>query len=221
MGEYLEAFLLGNAAILGNVCLLPLYPGLFVLLADRVESGATARSIRWMGVLVLAGVLSAMVGFGAVLYLLSRSFADVLGVMLPVLYGLVAVLGVLMLLDRNPLARMRSAQVPILSSPAGSAYVYGLAMGPLTLPCTGPLIISAFVVGGVAGSGELVDGLVYFFFFGLGFGWPLVLLPLLAAPAQQKMTRFLARHHRVITILSGLLLLGVAAAGYWFDIRAN
>lgn len=221
MGEYLEAFLLGNAAILGNVCLLPLYPGLFVLLADRVESGATARSIRWMGVLVLAGVLSAMVGFGAVLHLLSRSFADVLGVMLPVLYGLVAVLGVLMLLDRNPLVKMRTAQVPILSGPASSAYVYGLVMGPLTLPCTGPLIISAFVVGGVAGSGELVDGLVYFFFFGLGFGWPLVLLPLLAAPAQQKMTRFLTRHHRVITILSGLLLLGVAAAGYWFDIRAN
>jgi cytochrome c-type biogenesis protein len=221
MGQYLEAFALGNAAILGNVCMLPLYPGLFVLLADRVESGASRRSIRWMGVLVLAGVLTAMVGLGALLHLLSRSFSDVLGVMLPALYGLVAVFGVLMLLDRNPLVRMRTAQVPILSGPASSAFVYGLAMGPLTLPCTGPLIISAFVVGGVAGSGELVDGLVYFLFFGLGFGWPLVLLPLLAAPAQQRMTRFLTRNHRAITILSGILLLAVAAAGWWFDIRPN
>lgn len=221
MGQYLEAFALGNAAILGNVCMLPLYPGLFVLLADRVESGASRNSIRWMGLLVLAGVLTAMVGLGALLHLLSRSFSDVLGVMLPVLYGLVAVFGVLMLLDRNPLVRMRTAQVPILSGPASSAFVYGLAMGPLTLPCTGPLIISAFVVGGVAGSGELADGLVYFLFFGLGFGWPLVLLPLLAAPAQQRMTRFLTRNHRAITILSGMLLLGVAAAGWWFDIRPN
>lgn len=221
MGQYLEAFALGNAAILGNVCMLPLYPGLFVLLADRVESGGSSRSIRWMGVLVLAGVLTAMVGLGALLHLLSRSFSDVLGVMLPVLYGLVAVFGVLMLLDRNPLVRMRTAQVPILSGPASSAFVYGLAMGPLTLPCTGPLIISAFVVGGVAGSGELVDGLVYFLFFGLGFGWPLVLLPLLAAPAQQRMTRFLTRNHRAITIVSGILLLAVAAAGWWFDIRPN
>jgi cytochrome c-type biogenesis protein len=221
MGQYLEAFALGNAAILGNVCMLPLYPGLFVLLADRVESGGSSRSIRWMGVLVLAGVLTAMVGLGALLHLLSRSFSDVLGVMLPVLYGLVAVFGVLMLLDRNPLVRLRTAQVPILSGPASSAFVYGLAMGPLTLPCTGPLIISAFVVGGVAGSGELVDGLVYFLFFGLGFGWPLVLLPLLAAPAQQRMTRFLTRNHRAITIVSGILLLAVAAAGWWFDIRPN
>ncbi len=221
MGEYLQAFALGNAAILGNVCMLPLYPGLFVLLADRMESGAPPRTIRWMGLLVLAGVLTAMVGFGALLHLLSRSFSDVLSVVLPLLYGLVAVLGVMMLLDRNPLARMRSAQVPILSGPASSAFAYGLAMGPLTLPCTGPLIISAFVVGGVAGSGQLLDGLVYFLFFGLGFGWPLVVLPLLAAPAQQTMTRFLTRHHRVITVVSGLLLLGVAAAGWWFDIRPN
>lgn len=221
MSQYLEAFALGNAAILGNVCMLPLYPGLFVLLADRVESGASGRSIRWMGALVLAGVLTAMVGFGALLHTLSRSFSDVLGVMLPVLYGLVAAFGVLMLLDRNPLARMRTAQAPVLSGPAGSAFVYGLAMGPLALPCTGPLIISAFVVGGVAGSGELVDGLVYFLFFGLGFGWPLVLLPMLAAPAQRRLTLFLTRHHRTITVLSGLLLLAVAAAGWWFDIRPS
>ena len=94
-------------------------------------------------------------------------------------------------------------------------------MGSLTLPCTGPLIISAFVVGGVAGSGELVEGLMYFLFFGLGFGWPLVLLPLLAAPAQQSMTRFLTRNPRAITILSGLLSIGFAIVGWWFDIRPN
>lgn len=221
MSEYVEAFALGNAAILANVCMLPLYPGLFILLADRVEAGGSLRSIRWMGVLVLAGVLTAMIAIGGVLYLLSRTFSDVLGVILPVMYGLVAVLGILMILDRNPLVRMRTAQAPILSNPAATAYLYGLAMAPLTLPCTGPLIISAFVLGGVRGSSELADGLVYFFFFGLGFGWPLVLLPLLAAPAQQTITRFLTRHHRLITRSSGVLLLVVAFVGWWVDIRPN
>ncbi len=221
MTEYLEAFALGNAAILSNVCMLPLYPGLFVLLADRVEAGGSPRSIRWMGVLVLAGVLTAMVGVGAALYLLSRTFSDVLGVVLPVMYGLVAVLGILMILDRNPLVRMRTAEAPIVSNPSVTAYIYGLAMAPLTLPCTGPLIISAFVLGGVRGTDELADGLAYFLFFGLGFGWPVVLLPLLAAPAQQTITRFLTRYHRAITIASGLLLLAVAFIGWWVDIRPN
>ncbi len=221
MNEYLEAFALGNAAILGNVCMLPLYPGLFVLLADRVEAGGSKRSIRWLGVIVLAGVLAAMVLIGALLYLLSRTFSDVLGVVLPVMYGLVAVLGVLMILDRNPLVRMRTAEAPIVSNPSATAFIYGFAMAPLTLPCTGPLIISAFVLGGVRGSGALSDGLLYFFFFGLGFGWPLVLLPFLAAPAQRTITRFLTRHHRAITVGSGLLLLAVAFVGWWVDIRPN
>lgn len=221
MGEYIEAFALGNAAILGNVCMLPLYPGLFVLLAARVEAGATARSLRWMGVIVLAGVLTAMVAIGGLLYLLSRSFSEVLDVLLPVFYGLVAVMGVLLLLDRNPLMRLPTGQAPVLARPSATAFAYGLAMAPLTLPCTGPLVLSAFVLGGVRGSGALSDGLVYFFFFGLGFGWPLVLLPLLATPAQRQLTTFLTRHHRAITVLSGAALLVVAGIGWWVDIRPN
>ena len=37
--QFLEAFSLGNAAILGNVCMLPLYPGLFVLFANQRADG--------------------------------------------------------------------------------------------------------------------------------------------------------------------------------------
>lgn len=221
MNEYLEAFALGNASILGNVCMLPLYPGLFVLLADRVEAGSSPRSIRWMGVIVLAGVITAMVAIGALLYALSRAFSDVLDVLLPVMYGLVAILGILMLLDRNPLARMRTAEAPIVSNASATAFIYGFAMAPLTVPCTGPLIISAFVLGGVRGTGALADGIAYFFVFALGFGWPLVLLPFLAAPAQRTVTRFLTRHHRAVTVVSGLLLLTVATIGWWVDIRPN
>ena len=32
MSEYVQAFVLDNGAILGNVCVLPLYPGLIVFL---------------------------------------------------------------------------------------------------------------------------------------------------------------------------------------------
>jgi cytochrome c-type biogenesis protein len=194
---------------------------MFVLLADRSENGTSPRVIRWLGVLVLAGVLSAMIAVGGVLHAVSTSFADVLPYALPVLYGLVFVFGIAMLADRNPLARIATSQVPVLSNPIAGAYVYGLALGPLTLPCTGPLIISAFVLGGVQGGGALVDGLAYFLFFGLGFGWPLVLLPLLAAPVQRRLTGLLTRHHRAVTLVSGFLLVGVAILGWYNDIRPN
>lgn len=228
--EWAEAFALGNAAILGNVCMLPLYPGLFALLAGRMEAeaglhpgdaGVPLRSVRWMGLLVLAGVLVAMIGVGAVLHTINRAFADALPVILPVAYGAVALLGVAMILDRNPLAGITTGAVPLGRGPRMTAFTYGLVLGPLTLPCTGPLVLSAFVLGGVAGTGALVEGLTYFIAFGLGFGWPLVVLPFLAAPFQQRITRFLARHHRVVGISSGVLLLVVAAIGLWVDLRPN
>lgn len=124
-----------------------------------------------------------------------------------------AVLGILMIAGKNPFSRMTTTSIPVLRRPAASAFVYG----PLTLPCTGPLIISAFVLGSVAGSSAFVSSLAYFLFFGLGFGWPLVVLPLLAGPFQRQITRFLSTHHRIIGIASGILLLAIAAIGVWND----
>ncbi len=138
MGQYVEAFVLGNAAILGNVCLLPLYPGLVALLASRAVGDAGARRpAPWLGAVVLAGVLTTMTAIAGVLSVVNRAFADILPYVLPVAFGLVAVLGVLMIIDRNPLERIGTAEVPILRSPTASAFVYGVALAPMTLPCTG------------------------------------------------------------------------------------
>ncbi len=220
MKEYLQAFVLGNAAILGNVCMLPLYPGLMAMLASRAAD-SKAKGIRFMGAIVLAGIISVMVAIGALLHTVRTSAADVLPYALPVLYGLVLVLGVAMLFGRNPFARMSSAQSPILKSSNGTAFVYGMMLGPMTLPCTGPLIISAFVIGGTSGTGALLDSVAYFIAFGLGFGWPLVLLPMIAAPLQRRMTRFLTSNHKTISIVSGVLLIAVAAIGIWNDVVPN
>jgi cytochrome c-type biogenesis protein len=220
MKEYLQAFVLGNAAILGNVCMLPLYPGLMAMLASRAAD-TKAKGIRFMGAIVLAGIISVMVAIGALLHSVRTSAADVLPVALPVLYGLVLVLGVAMLFGRNPFARMSGTQAPILKSPNGTAFVYGMMLGPMTLPCTGPLIISAFVIGGASGTGALLDSVAYFIAFGLGFGWPLVLLPMIAAPLQRRMTRFLTSNHKIISIVSGVLLIVVAAIGILNDVVPN
>jgi cytochrome c biogenesis protein CcdA len=94
-------------------------------------------------------------------------------------------------------------------------------LAPMTLPCTGPIVVSAFVVGSVSGSDALADSLVYFAFYALGFGWPLVVLPALAAPSQRQITRWLAVHHRIIEVLSGLLLMAIAVYGYWTEVRPS
>ena len=221
MDEYLKAFALGNAAILGNVCMLPLYPGMFVMFANQSANARARRVLPFLGVLVLAGVLTVMIVLGLVLHLLSTAFSEVLDYALPTIYVGVLVLGVAMLAGKNPFARLATTQAPVLRNPAATSYVYGMALGPMTLPCTGPLILSAFTIGSVAGTGRLIDSLVYFVAFGVGFGWPLVVLPLVATPVQRHATRFLTRHHTAVSVVSGLLLVGIAVVGLWADVLPN
>lgn len=219
MPNYLEAFLLGNAAILGNVCVLPLYPGMIAFLAGRGAAGGLRKNL-FLGILVLAGVLSLMLLVGLSLFLLRRSIAGILPVFLPLAYSAVLILGALLLAGRNPFAGLASAQVPILRNPYVTAYLYGLLLGPMTLPCTGPLIISAFVLG-TGDALVLADGLLYFLAFGLGFGWPMVALALLAAATGQRLTRWLSHRETTIQRLSGVLLILIALFGFWIDVVPN
>jgi cytochrome c-type biogenesis protein len=217
---YFGAFLLGNAAILGNVCMLPLYPGLIAFLAG---SAGNAR-VRWGGVLlgaaVLAGVLVTMAALGFVMFALGRSFSGILPWLLPLIYGVVLALGVAMLLGKNPFARVGTLQAPLLGNPYAAAFAYGGLLAPMTLPCTGPVVVSAFVLG-VGSAAALGASLGYFLAFGLGFGWPLVVLPLAAAPLQRGVTRWLAGNTLVVSRIAGALLIAIAVFGVWVDLLPN
>ncbi len=215
MNQLAEAFVLGNGAILTNVCMLPLYPSMVAYLA--ADSGRARGWSGLLGVLVLAGVLTMMTVVGLALYLLRQSFGAILPWLLPLVYGSVIVLGILLLLGKNPFARLAAVNAPVFRSPFLTAFAYGLLLGPMTLPCAGPLIVSAFVLGGGSIS-SLADGLLYALAFGLGFGWPLVALPLLAAPTQRHLTRWVGGRYGLLTRAAGVILVGIGVFGTWAEI---
>jgi len=220
VSDLLGAFLLGNASILTNVCLLPLYPGLLAFLAGTAGAERARRLAPLFGLVVLAGVLATMLLLGGVLFAAGRGFELLLPWLLPAAYVAVILLGAAMLLGRNPFAGLATAQVPLVRHPVGGAFVYGLLLAPLTLPCTGPIVVSAFILG--TGSGASLGGsLLWFVAFGLGFGWPLVALPLAAAPAQRRFTRWMVSNHGTITRASGLLLVAVGLWGLWVEVLPN
>ena len=95
----------------------------------------------------------------------------------------------------------------MLSHPFVNAFIYGLLYGPIALPCSGPLVVSVFALSLTAA--EALSKLTIFFWFGIGFGIPLLLLSFLSGAAQRWITRQFAIRARLINILSGLLLLGV------------
>lgn len=213
MESLLQQFALGNAAILTNVCLLPLYPSLLAFLAGNTSEGVPQRTTAWFGVLVLLGILTLMIGLGGLLYVLKSEFSAVLPLLLPLIYLLVIALGTMMLLGFNPFARLARAQSPVLRNPYLTAYLYGVLLAPMTLPCTGPIIVSAFVLG-ATNVGDLLTELLNVIFFGLGFGWLLVVLPFLATPLQRRFTKWLTQNHVLIERLAGILLIAIGIFGF-------
>jgi cytochrome c-type biogenesis protein len=230
VSSYLGAFLLGNAAILGNVCVLPLYPGLLAFLAgtmqnqnqnqNELQQGRVRGSGVLLGAMVLAGVLATMILLGFIMFAIGQSFSRILPWLLPLIYGVVLALGVAMLLGKNPFARLSTAQAPLVANPYAASFLYGGMLAPMTLPCTGPVIIGAFVLG-VGSAAALGESLLYFLAFGLGFGWPLLVLPLIAVPAQRAITRWLAGNSQALERLAGALLVLIALFGIWIDIVPN
>jgi len=132
--ELVTGFTLGAGAILTNACMLPLYPGLIAFMAAKADDERTRRASGWLGVLVLAGVLSMMLVIGLVLHLLQASFGGLLTTLLPIIYIIVIVFGVLMLFGRNPFARLSQVQSPVVRNPYLTAYLYGVLFAPMTLP---------------------------------------------------------------------------------------
>jgi cytochrome c-type biogenesis protein len=220
MQELIQAFVLGNGAILTNVCLLPLYPGLVAFLAGNTRNEAARQTTVWLGFLVLAGVLSMMMLVGLMLFLLNQSFGAILPWLLPIIYALVILFGLLMLFGFNPFQRLSTGQIPMLKNSQVTAYLYGLVLGPMTLPCTGPFFLSGVLLSATSLS-SLLDGLAYFLVFGLGFGWPLLVLPFFALPLQRRATSWLGRNYQWLTRASGILLLAIGVYGIWTEVLPN
>jgi cytochrome c-type biogenesis protein len=195
-------------------CVLPLYPGFLAYLSSQTETGAS-RKRYFLGLFVLVGVLSMMLALGGLIALLALPIGRALIYAIPLADVLLFSLGVLLLLDRNPFKALPQIQVPVLRHPFLNAYVYGLLYGPITLPCSGPLVVSIFALSLTVG--EAFGKLWVFLWFGVGFGIPLLILSLLSGGLQHQLTRLFARHSRLINAVGGLLLIGIVV----YDIVQN
>jgi cytochrome c-type biogenesis protein len=203
----ITSFLLGLLAT-ASPCVLPLFPGFLAYLSGQTATESGTRSRYFLGLFVLIGVLTMMLALGGLIALLSIPISRTLAFIIPLADLLILLLGVLLLLDRNPFKSLPQIQVPVLRYPFVNAFFYGLLYGPIALPCSGPFLVSIFALSFTAG--EAFSRLWVFLSFGLGFGVPLLILSLLSGALQRQLTLSFARHSRMINVLGGLLLIGVA-----------
>jgi cytochrome c-type biogenesis protein len=185
-------------------CILPLYPGVLAYLSQNDEG----RGKHFLGVFVLAGVLTMMLVLGGLIALLAVPIGKVLLYMIPFTDLLLVILGILLLLNYSPFRTLPHLQLPALGHPYAKAYAYGLLYGPIAFPCSGPLVVAIFALSLTVT--EAFSQLWAFLWFGLGLGVPLLILSALSAALQRRLTVFFAQHSRIVNFVGGLILIGVA-----------
>jgi cytochrome c-type biogenesis protein len=193
-------------------CILPLYPGFLAYLGNQSETG---RQRYFLGLFVLAGVLTMMIALGGVIALLAVPVGRVLLYLIPLADLLIFILGILLLLSKNPFKALPKFQVPMLRHSFGTAFAYGLLYGPIALPCSGPMVVAIFALSLTVG--EAFSQLWIFIWFGLGLGLPLLILSLFSVTFQRQLTACFARRAKMINFLGGLLLIGAA----FYDLAKN
>jgi len=202
-------------------CVFPLYPGFLAYLSGGQEALKNNKGRYSLGFLVLGGVLTMMLALGGLIAAFAVSMGSALAIIIPLADILIVSLGVLLLLNLNPFKTLPNIQVPVLKNPYVNAYLYGLLYGPIALPCSGPLVVSIFAISLTAG--EALSQLSVFFWFGLGFGIPLLGLSFLAGATQRWITRQFAIHSRWINRIGGLVLVSIGVYDFilnWDMIRA-
>ena len=208
-GELAAAFGAGLLATF-SPCVLPLYPAYLSFVGGRSAGAQPSRLAPFLGFFVLLGVLTAMLVIGGVIAAMSIAASQVLVILTPLTALVVIGLGIAMLAGLNPLGRL-----PTIGAPPGrgggatAAYSYGLLFGPMTLPCSGALVVGIFTLSLTVSS--FLDKIVFFLVFGLGFGLPLLVLSVLAGGYQARLLRLATHHFRLVNRLAGAVLVAVGA----------
>lgn len=149
-----------------------------------------------------------MIVLGSLIAMLAVPIGSILKYAIPLADLLILTLGVLLILDRNPFKTIPQIQMPVLRHPFANAFVYGLLYGPIALPCSGPMVVGIFALSFTLE--EALSQLWVFLWFGLGLGMPLLVLSLLSGVLQLQLTKFFTRNNRLVNLIGGLLLIGVA-----------
>lgn len=215
-----EAFLLGLATPLGAVCVLPIYPGFLVYLSTRVSGERTGRkTIFLFGLIITTGVILFMFLMGLVFTtLLEVSLTSVVQIVSPIAFGILLVISLILIVtgirslvtgvDIDIWRFLPKGRAPMAQNPWLSAFLYGFFFGAIVVPCNPGFI--AILFARAVYTVDFVQNIFRFLFFGVGVGFPLLVLAGVSSTATDAIMNFLTKYGKWVNLIAGLVMLGIS-----------
>lgn len=204
------SFILGLLTPLTAVCVLPLYPGFLAYLANSIEKHKEKKNVALiLGSIIVFGVISFMFLLGVIFsFVLEISLTEVIGVVSPVAFGLLAIISLFLILDIDVGRFIPKSKTPHLKNPYLSAYIFGFFFGAIVVPCN-PLFIAALFARGIS-IADFSLNVLNFIAFGFGIGAPLFVLALISIAKSQAIISFMVQHKTKINRIAGVIMFVIA-----------
>jgi len=201
------SYVLGLLTPTTALCVLPLYPAFLARMARLANRDRDDRAVlAWTGLVVTAGVISFMAVLGLLFTtLLQQSLQRVIGVVSPVAFVILAVIGVAMMFGVEIRHKVR---LPEPKSPLLASYLYGFFFGAIVIPCN-PAFIAAFLAR-AALVADPVESILNFLAFGLGIGTPLIAFSLVSRAASRRFVNLLVARERAVSFTAGAVMTAVS-----------
>jgi len=215
-----EAFLLGLATPLGAVCVLPIYPGFLVYLSTQISGEATNRkTIFLFGLIITSGVILFMLLLGLVFTtILQVSLTNIVQIVSPIAFGILLIIslilivtGVISLVTNKEIDIWKflpKGRAPVVGNPWATAFLYGFFFGAIVVPCNPGFI--AIMFARAVSTIDFIQNVFRFLLFGIGVGFPLLVLAGVSSVATDATINFLTKYSKWINLVTGLIMLGIS-----------
>jgi cytochrome c-type biogenesis protein len=203
----LSAFSLGIISG-ASPCALPLVPGFISYLSTQaIKLGNRGRDL--VGIVVILGVISSMIGFASVATIFHASLTSLITVATPIVVGILILFGSLLIINRNPFYLIPQLAIPKMQRPLLTAFAYGGLYGVIALPCSS-LVLLPFTIAITLSTVSTLEAFGIFLIFGLGLGMPVVIVSLLSRAQGDWLVRQFEIRARLMGLVGGGIMIGLA-----------
>lgn len=203
------AFALGAATTLTALCIFPLYPNYLSYLSNKFSPDPDRSTYLTLSVLVVSGIMTFMFALGLVFTtLLQSSLAPVLVSIVPGIFVILLIVGVMMLFGVDIETYLPSFDAPEFENSLFNAYGFGLFFGALAISCS-PAFIAIFIAN-ILLLTEPLNTILSFLVFGVGIGFPLLAFSMTSIKQGQKFVQILANRQELLNRGTGLILITVS-----------